>query len=54
MIKSLTRGLFGIVLVGLISIITLNYYFCFSRNHAQLERVSEDYFRQVSTLIREN
>lgn len=54
MIKSLTRGLFGIVLVGLISIITLNYYFCFSRNHAQLERISEDYFRQVSTLIREN
>lgn len=54
MIKSLTRGLFGIVLVGLISIITLNYYFCFSRSHAQLERVSEDYFRQVSTLIREN
>lgn len=54
MIKSLTRGLFGIVLVGLISIITLNSYFCFSRNHAQLERVSEDYFRQVSTLIREN
>lgn len=54
MIKSLTRGLCGIVLVGLISIITLNYYFCFSRNHAQLERVSEDYFRQVSTLIREN
>lgn len=54
MIKSLTRGLFGIVLVGLISIITLNYYFRFSRSHAQLERVSEDYFRQVSTLIREN
>lgn len=54
MIKSLTKGIFGVVVIGLASIIILNYYFCLLRNHAQLEKVSEDYFRQVSTLIREN
>lgn len=54
MIKNLTNILFGIVMIGLIGIITLNYSFHFSRGHMELEKVSEDYFQQVTSMIKKN
>ena len=54
MIKNLTKFLFGIAVIGLIGIITLNYVFHFSRGHAELKTISEDYFRQVTGLIEKN
>lgn len=54
MIKNLTKFLFGITVLGLICIITLNYVFNFSRGHTELKTISEDYFRQVTSLIEKN
>lgn len=54
MTKILTKSLFGIVSVGLICVIILNYSFQLSKEHTQLKKISEDYFFQVSNLIKQN
>lgn len=54
MIKMLTKRLLGILVIGLLCIIMLDYGLRFARGHQQMEEVSEDYFLQVRTLIENN
>lgn len=54
MIKMLTKRLLGIVVIGLLCIILLDYGLRFSRGHMEMEKVSEDYFVQVHNLIEKN
>lgn len=54
MIKMLTKRLLGIVVVGLLCIILLDYGLRFSRGHMEMEKISEDYFVQVHNLIEKN